>query len=145
MNEIKKNEKESIKIDNLINYLKKNKTSKAELLYLVNLYRVSKDANSNEYIVDKKEILKLLKTLNNYLKESDNTPLVLKRIDKELSLLEEAYGAILDDDINRLSDIYYNLGFLSYESGITINPEESKKILLFKLKKGDDKDVNPNR
>lgn len=137
---------DNVKLEDLIYYFRNYDLSKIEILYLLNLYKLSKslEIDQNEKINMEDLVLQFSK-LNELLKTANKTSLVYERLNKEIDLLKKANDMIQNEELDRITELYNEIAFLSFESGVDINYKKSKKILKYNLEKRVDKSAGFTR
>lgn len=133
-----------IKLEDLVNYLKNNDLAKSEILYLIRLYEIGKNTNTDEKI-EVNTLFKQLSILNAQLSKSNNTELVSNRLNKEIVILEEVNNVLQNYSLDKVADILYEIELLAYESGVEIHSINAKELLMNKLYKKEDENAIYNR
>ena len=103
---------EDIKLEDLVEYFRNNNLSISETLYLLNLYKLSKNLeNDTKDNISVQNLFCQLSKLNNWLKTANNTNFVSERINKEIIILEKANKMLQNKELNKVTNIYNEIAF----------------------------------
>ena len=126
-----------IKIENLIEYFKKDKTDKREVLYFLHLYNIKKSLKlSDDGTVNMEMVFKQLTKLNETLYTASNTKFVSERLSREIKILQKIQYILDTGDQRELNDVLDELTLLSFECDAEIEPKSANEVLNYKFSKG---------
>lgn len=126
-----------IKIENLIEYFKKDKTAKREMLYFLHLYNIKKSLKpSDDGTVNMEMVFKQLTKLNETLYTATNTKFVSERLSREIKILQKIQYILDTGDQRELNDVLDELTLLSFECDAEIEPKSANEVLNYKFSKG---------
>lgn len=117
-----------LKLSKIIDFIKSEKLPKKDVLYLLKLYDNSKDKKlTKNDMIYVKDIISLLKKVKESLKDASDTKVVNEKVKMELEILEQLNELSINFSTEKVIDIYYQVGLLSYEEDLNI--EKAKALL----------------
>lgn len=119
----------------VVQFIKDEKLTKKESLYLLYLYDSSKrkvdKSDVKEINID--DIMLLLRATNRGLKHGSGAILVQNRVKREKNIITKLQSIKSNEEREKIERLYYELGLLAYEEGLPI--EKSEILLIKRMKK----------